>query len=170
MIHTTIAFRLAGVRLLIKDSFYLRAALLLLEWYLPLPSIKKVAQKTQLRGLHFKLSRYDRKISTHTDVEPSKGRLLPCFCLELRTVHSLRSWPCPLNCARACVWLLFLPAELQVQLLFILARTNDCSLLAIVAKFRLIFEQIWYYLSTYCYKRMRLLARLYSNYQDMIEK
>jgi hypothetical protein len=39
--------------------------------------------------------------------EPSQGRLLSCFCLELKIVHDLQSWPHPLNCVRACVRLLF---------------------------------------------------------------
>ena len=67
-----------------------------------------VTWRTGLWGLHFKLSRCDRKISTHAAVEPSKGRLLLCFCLELMIVHRLRLWPHQLNCVHACVRLLFL--------------------------------------------------------------
>ena len=46
---------------------------------------------------------YDRK----TAAEPSQGRLLSCFCLELTIVHGVRTWPHPLNRVHACVRLLF---------------------------------------------------------------
>ena len=35
--------------------------------------------------------------SSHTAIEPSQGRLLPCFCPERMIVHHLQPWPHPLN-------------------------------------------------------------------------
>ena len=46
-------------------------------------------------------------IEKQQHVEPSQGRLLSCFCLELTIVHGVRTWPHSLNCVHACVRLLF---------------------------------------------------------------
>ena len=61
-------------------------------------------------------------MSSHVALEPSKGRFLSCFFLEQTIIHCFRSWPHPLNCVCACVWLFRAAtisfAELKVRLLF----------------------------------------------------
>ena len=116
---------LAGVWLLIEGSSYLRVAFINFRAIPPSAiSIKIVTWKTGLWGLHFELLWCDRKISTHAAIEPSKGRLLPCFCLELTIVHRLRLWPHPLVFMHVCSYYLRVATisftEIQVQLLLIL--------------------------------------------------
>ena len=118
----TINFSLAGVRLLIKGGSYSRTALIILEQYMPLPSIKIAMRKTMFQDFSSN-NRYDRKMSSHTALEPSQGLFLPCFCLELMIVHRLWSWPRPLIVfAHACSYYSRAATisftELQVRLLF----------------------------------------------------
>ena len=52
----TINFSLAGVRLLIEGGSYSRTALIILERYLPLPSINIATRKTIFSGTSLRLT------------------------------------------------------------------------------------------------------------------
>ena len=59
-------------------------------------------------GMYFKWSWYDRKIISHTAIEPFKPRSCSAmFSLKRVIVHYLGSWPDPRNCVHTCVCLLF---------------------------------------------------------------
>ena len=101
----TFNFSLAGVRLLIEGGSYSRTALIILERYLPLPSVHKNSNYFFRTALW--ITEIWSKISGHAALEPSQGLFPPCFCLELTIIHHLQLWPHSLNRVRACVRLLF---------------------------------------------------------------
>ena len=78
----TINFFLARVRLLIEGGSYSRSAFINLIRRIPRGAIHE--NGTDLRGLYFKQSRYDRKVIGHATVEPCQARLLHVSALNER--------------------------------------------------------------------------------------
>ena len=115
MIVTSIFIRIVvavtGVQLLIEGSSCSRVAFINLRvMYVPPHCSWCHPQTSNLKDWFLRTALWTKD----KQLEPSQGRLLPCFCLNLTIIHHPQSRPHPLNCvcarhaATSRGWLLFL--------------------------------------------------------------